>query len=101
MAKQVKPESSPKWYAVFALTLHSAGGVEEKHQIRLSLGKIKITTGRTSTTPPATTTSTTVDWNKGYRIVEALRPCVISPWGITYGQDQAFLEIHDTRMVGA
>lgn len=101
MAKQVKPETPPRWYAVFVLTLHSAGGREEKHQIRLSLGKMAIAAGRRATIPPVATTSVTVDWAKGYNIVEALRPCVMSPWGIIYAKDQAFLEIHDTRTVGA
>ena len=101
MAKQVKPETTPKWYAAFVLTLYSAGDVEEKHWIRLSLGKLKPGVGQTSTTPPVTTTSVNTDWARGYRIVEALRPCVRTPIGSMYAVTEAFLEIHDPRMVGA
>lgn len=103
MAKQVKPETAtfPKWYAAFVLTLYGTGGAEEKRWIWLSLGKMSPTAGRTSTVPPITTTSTTADWTRGYRIVEALRPCVRAPNGHMYAASEAFLEVRDTRMVGA
>lgn len=105
MAKQVKPETPPRWYAVY-LTVYYENNVRKTHQRRLSLGKLNVTAGRTMTVPPATSTGVITDWNKGYRIVEALRPCVERVKGIHgivggYTSADAFLEINDIRMVGA
>ena len=99
MAKQVVPTTPPKWYAAFAYPMDSAGGNTEYIWIKLSLGKLKLTAGRTTTIPPPTGGAVIADWNRGYRIVEALRPCVRAPNGYLYNANDAFLEIRDTRMV--
>ena len=99
MAKQVRSETPPRWYAVFVTEVYYAGGVIKKHYLRMSLGKLNMTAGRTQLVPPGTSTALNSDWNKGWSIVAALRECIRGPYGI-YSDKDTFLEVIDPRTVG-
>ena len=78
--------------------VYYAGGVTKKHYLRISLGKLNMTAGRTNIIPPGTSSALNSDWNKGWKIVKALCECIEGPYG-RYVDSDAYLEIVDPRMV--
>lgn len=98
MAKQVKPKTPPRWYAVFVTKGVGEGGTKD-HFLRMSLGKLNLTVGRRNIIPPGTSTTLNSDWIKGWKIVEALCRCIRGPYGL-YTDTDAFLEVVDIRTVG-